>query len=116
MVPVLVTSAVCPPGACRTSLLTSSATSPSPYMSSVWVTAPASTTVPSFAVMTPELATWGATKAASPACLMVIVPALSMRAVALPGWSNTSLPAMKFLLLMLEDETTRPAAFTCAPR
>ena len=71
--PVLVTSAVTglppgPVGACVTALLTSSASSPSPYRSSVAVFAPASTTWPRYAVITPELATRGATSAARPAC------------------------------------------------
>ena len=70
--------------------------------------APASTTWPSLAVITPELATCGATSAASPACLTVMVPALSIRALGLPGWSNTMRPAMKFWLVMPAAETTRP--------
>ncbi len=120
MVPVLVTSAVTglpsgPAGTCRTCPVTLMATRPSPYMSSVWVAAPASTTWPSFALMVPELATEGATSAASPACRTVIVPRLSMRAFALPGWSNTILPAIRLAFVMPAALTTTLCALTWAP-
>ena len=120
MVPVLVTSAVtglpsAPRGAWRTWPVTSIDTSPSPYMSSVWVAAPASTTWPSRALITPELATEGATSAASPACFTVIVPRLSIRAFGLAAWSNTMRPAMKFWLVMPGALTTMDCVLTCAP-
>ena len=120
MVPVLVTSAVtvlpsAPTGACVTCLVMSMDTSPSPYMSSVCVVAPARTTWPKRAVMVPELATDGATSAANPASLTVIVPALVIRAFGLPGWSNTIRPAMKFWLLIPGALTITLCAFTCAP-
>ncbi len=65
--------------------------------------------------MVPELATCGATSAASPACLTVIVPALLIFALGLAGWSNIMRPAMKFWLLMPAALTITPAALTCAP-
>ena len=47
----------------------------------------------------PELATCGATSAARPACLTVMVPWLSIFAFGLlPAWSNFMTPAMKFWL------------------
>ena len=56
--PLLVTSAIAPFGACTTCPVTSIDSMPSPYRSSVaLLTPPASTTVPSFAVITPEFAT-----------------------------------------------------------
>ncbi len=95
IVPVLVTSAVTglpslPNGACVTWLLTSSDSSPSPYRSSVAVFAPASTTWPSVAVIVPRLATCGATSAARPACLTVMLPLLMTAALGLPGLSSTT--------------------------
>ncbi len=65
--------------------------------------------------MVPELATEGATRAASPACLTVMVPAFSMRAPGLPAWSNTILPAMKFWLVMPGALTMRLWALTWEP-
>jgi hypothetical protein len=65
--------------------------------------------------MVPELATCGATSAASPACLIVMLPALVIAAPGLPGWSNCSLPAMKFWLVTLAVETISPAVLTWAP-
>ena len=65
--------------------------------------------------MVPELATRGATSAASPACLTVMLPWLSMRAFGSPGWSNFMTPAMKFWLLMPAALTITPAALTWAP-
>ena len=78
--------------------------------------APASTTVPSRAVITPELATCGATKAASPAWPTVMLPAFVTAAPGLAGRSNTSLPAMKFCVLIPGALTISPLTSTCAPR
>jgi hypothetical protein len=55
-----------PFGALCTCLVTLIDTSPSPYRSSVSASAPARTTVPSRALIVPELRTCGATSAASP--------------------------------------------------
>ena len=85
MIPVLVTSAVAPDGACVTWFVTSSEISPSPNRSSVAVRAPASTTCPIFAEIVPEFATLGATKAARPALAIVIVPSLTTRAFGAAG-------------------------------
>ena len=121
MRPVLVTRAVTavppgPTGARSTCFVTSMDTSPSPYMSSVCVTAPPpSTTWPIRAVMVPEFATDGATRAASPACLTVMVPAFTIRASGFASRSNTIRPAMKLRLPMPAALTTTLCALTCAP-
>ncbi len=82
--------------------------------------APASTTLPSLAWMTPLLATDGATSAARPPSATVSVPSLTIWAPGFGAWSMTILPpAMNFRVfsgLMPEAVTTRPAAFTCEPR
>src|SRR5690348_2277158 len=68
--------------------------------------------------MTPWLLTPGATKAARPACAMVIVPWLTTAALALPGWLRLRLPPLTKVLMSLrvgEDVVaTRPATSTCA--
>ncbi len=120
IVPVLVTSAVTglpsgPRGACFTWPVTSIDTRPSPYISSVCICAPASTTWPNFALITPELTTLGATSAASPACLTVMVPRFSTRASGCAALSNTMRPAMKFRFVMPGALTITLCAFTCAP-
>ncbi len=121
IVPVLVTRAVTarpsvPVGTLVTCLVTSMLTSPSPYMSSVWAAAPARITWPSLALITPELATEGATSAASPACLTVMVPLLTIRAFGLAAWSKAILPAMKFWLVIPAALTTTDCALTSDPR
>ena len=113
--PVFVTSAVPPLGARVTCRVTSTLISPSPYRSTVCASAPASTTRPMRALMTPEFATCGATSAANPVAPTVIVPALLIRASALPGWSNTMRPAMKFRLVTLAADTTKLCASTWLP-
>ena len=120
IVPVLVTSAVTilpsgPTGAWRTCFVTSMETSPSPYMSMVCAAAPASTTWPMRAVMTPELATDGATNAASPASFTVMAPWFSIRASGRAAWSNTMRPAMKFWVEMPAALTTTLWALTWEP-
>ena len=120
MVPVLVTSAGAvlpsgPTGTCRTWPLTSIASSPSPYRSTVAVGAPASTTVPIRALMTPWLATAGATSAASPLCLTVMVPLLTTIALGLPGTENLGLPAMKAALVVSAPDTTSELTSTWLP-
>ena len=120
MVPVLVTSAVtflpsAPTGTCLTWPVTSIASSPSPYRSTVEVAAPASTTVPMRALMTPLLATAGATSAASPLCLTVMVPLLTTVALALPGMEKLVFPAMKFLLVVSAADTTSELTSTWLP-
>ena len=115
MIPVLVTNAVVPSGACVTCPVTFTDSNPSPYISRVTACAPASTTVPSLALMTPELATRGATSAARPAWLTVIVPRFSTFALRCAAWSNTMLPAMKFALLMPTAVTISPVVLTWAP-
>ncbi len=67
------------------------------------------------ALMTPELATRGATRAARPACLIVMAPALDTWASGLPGLSNTIRPAMKLVLLIPGALTISPAVSTWAP-
>ncbi len=67
------------------------------------------------AVMVPELATCGATRAASPACLTVILPALAIRAFGFAAWSNTIRPAMKFAVVIPGADTTTDCASTCEP-
>ena len=80
----------------------------------MWVRAPASTTVPSRARITPELATLGATRAARPVSRTVMWPRLTIRASGLAGMSNCILPAMKFCRVMPEAVTRMLAAFTSA--
>src|SRR6185312_13885624 len=113
--PSLVTSALVPSGAVATCFVTLMLTSPSPYRSSVWVSAPARMTVPMLARMTPELTTRGATSAARPCSFIVMVPWLTIWAPGFGAWSNTILPAMKLLLLIPAADTTSPAVFTTAP-
>ena len=113
--PVFVTSARPLEGAWRTAPVTSIDSRPSPCRSTTCVSAPASATRPSRAVMVPRLATCGATSAASPASRIVMVPAFSMRASGRPARSKTMRPARKFSLVMLAEETISPAASTCAP-
>ncbi len=120
IVPVLVTSAVtfwpsAPTGTCLTWPVTSIASSPSPYRSTVWVVAPASTTWPMRALMTPWFATAGATSAASPLCLTVIVPLLMTIAFGLPGMEKLVFPAMKALLAMSAVEITSELTLTWLP-
>ena len=91
--PSLVTKDVTPSGVWVTCLVTFTDTSPSPYISRVTACAPASTTLPILALMVPALRTAGATSAARPAPLMVIVPWLITWALGFPPWSNTILPA-----------------------
>ncbi|MNL26555.1 hypothetical protein D3C87_1480840 [compost metagenome] len=63
--------------------------SPSPWKSTVTVLAPARATRPSLASITPELRTDGATSAARPLSLMLIVPSLTIAALALDeAWLN----------------------------
>ena len=114
-VPLFVTSAAVPP-ACLTDLVTSIETNPSPYRSIVCAPAPASTTRPRRALITPELTTRGATSAARPASLTVIVPALLTTAPGLGAWSNTIRPAMKFWFVIPGALAIRLCALTCAPR
>ena len=54
----------------------------------MWVIAPASTTVPSLALIVPELTTRGATNAASPACPTVMVPLLTIAAFGFAAFPN----------------------------
>ena len=83
------------------------------------VTPPARTTVPSLAVMTPELATCGATSAASPACLTVIWPWFTTAAFGFAASSSASWPPLMnvrtAVLLLPEAVTIRPAVLTCEP-
>src|ERR1700726_3177253 len=65
--------------------------------------------------MMPELATEGATSAASPFCATVIVPAFSIRAFGFPGWSNRIWPAMKFAFEMFDGVAIRLLTLTCEP-
>ena len=44
-----------------------------------------------------------------------MVPLFSIRAPRFGATSKTILPAMKFSLVIPGADTTRPAAFTCAP-
>src|ERR1700692_2505520 len=64
--------------------------------------------------MTPELATLGATNAARPVSLTVVVPLLTILAFGLAGMSKTIFPAMKFWLVMPAAVTSTLAAFTSA--
>ena len=66
--------------------------------------------------MVPELATCGATSAARPVALTLMVPALLIEAPGLPGWSNAIRPAMKLLLLTLAVDTIRLCTSTWLPR
>src|SRR5665213_189492 len=73
-------------------------------------------TLPSLARMTPELATPGATSAASPLCATVIVPALTTRALgSADGRSNFMLPARKLALVMSLGVASRLLALTWEP-
>jgi hypothetical protein len=67
------------------------------------------------ALITPELATEGATSAASPACLTVMVPRLPIRAFGFGASVNAMRPAMKFWLVMPAALTITLCAFTCEP-
>ena len=120
IVPLLVTSATTglpsgPLGTWRTWRVMSIDSSPSPYRSSVWVSAPARMTWPSLAWITPELATRGATSAASPASRTVMVPAFETCAPGFGAWSNTMRPAMKLAGVIPAALTISPAVSTCAP-
>ena len=89
---------------------------PSPWKSSVKVSAPPSATLPSFARMTPELRTCGATSAASPLSLTVMSPSFTTMALGLvEAWSNWYLPAMKLASEMLAVVATSPPTSTLAP-
>src|SRR4051812_35367302 len=70
---------------------------------------------PLAALMVPEFATDGATKAASPAPATVIVPALDTEPAVAPEMANEAvLPDMKSVTLMLPVEAIRPPTFTLA--
>lgn len=57
-------------------------------------------TVPRRALITPLLATDGATKAARPFSATLMLPSLTIRASGFPGWSKISLPWRKCSSLM----------------
>ena len=66
--------------------------------------------------MTPELTTFGATKAANPLCPTVIRPALTTLARgSVDGISNRIRPARKLALVMSLGVTIRLLASTCEP-
>ncbi|MNI56225.1 hypothetical protein D3C73_1112160 [compost metagenome] len=76
-------------GSSLTVEVASKLSSPSPWKSTVTVLAPARATRPSLAWITPELRTDGATSAARPLSLMLIVPSLTIAALALDeAWLN----------------------------
>ena len=87
----------------------------SPYMSSVKLLPDASATVPSVAVMVPELRTPGATSAAKPPLEAVIVPLLTIDASGRPGMLKLYRPAMKSAFLMSLVVARKPAVFTTLP-
>jgi hypothetical protein len=66
-------------------------------------------TVPSVAVMVPELRTPGATRAAKPPDDAVIDPRLTMDALGLPGMLKLYFPAMKSSLRILLVVARNPA-------
>ncbi|EFV85397.1 hypothetical protein HMPREF0005_04489 [Achromobacter xylosoxidans C54] len=103
-------------GSSLTAEVASKLSRPSPWKSTVTVLAPARATRPSLASITPELRTAGATSTARPLSLMLIVPSLTIMALALDdGLSNLYLPARKSLSLMLAVVATRPPTSMRAP-
>ena len=68
------------------------------------------------ALMTPWFATAGATSAASPLCLTVMVPLLTTIALGLPGMEKLVFPAMKPLLVVSAADTTSELTSTWLPR
>ena len=67
-------------------------------------------------MITPEFTTFGATKPTSPASFAVIVPALAIVALALPGAPNTSgPPAIALAVLISAVLATSPFTSTCDP-
>ena len=94
---------------------TASVISLSPYMSSVKLLPDASATVPSVAVMVPELRTPGATSAAKPPLVAVILPWLTIDASGRPGMLKLYRPAMKSAFLMSLVVARKPAVFTTLP-
>ena len=87
----------------------------SPYMSSVNMLPDASATVPSVAVMVPVLRTPGATSAAKPPLVAVIVPWLTIEASGRPGILKLKRPAMKSSLRMSLVVARKPAVVITAP-
>ena len=73
-------------------------------------------TVPSVAVMVPELRTPGATSAAKPPLVAVMCPRLTIDAVGLPGILKLYCPAMKSALRMSLVVARKPAVLIEAPR
>ena len=94
---------------------TASVISLSPYMSRVKLLPEASATVPSSAVMVPELRTPGATSAANPPLVAVIRPRLTIDASGRPGMLKFIRPAMKSSFLMSLVVARKPAVLMTAP-
>ena len=111
--PSLVTTPAPPP---RTAWVMSMLISPSPARSSVKASAPARTTRPSRARISPVFETRGPASTAMPRSMTVMRPSLRTCAPGCAAWSKRMRPAMKFSLVIPGAVAISAPTSTWAPR